>query len=176
MSTIEHSAGNDDRVEDDEHMRPDGVDDATVAAVGKLSEAVEWLERARGRLYDFHQMLGHLDFQMSDAAAQLREAGHDEFAALIESDVVGRNVLDGRWTYQILEEFEDVYYDVIRQTERRIRDELLAGRRHVFEAELKAHRRSVGRVGHEQLPRAAYDARVPTADNHHSTTQSARAR
>src|SRR5690606_3294937 len=35
--------------------RPAGVDDDTVAAVGKLGEALEWVERARGRLYDFHQ-------------------------------------------------------------------------------------------------------------------------
>ena len=174
MSTIEHPAGNDVRVQDEEHLRPDGVDDATVAAVGKLSEAVEWLERARGRLYDFHQMLGHLDFQMSDAAVLLRDAGHDEFAALIDSEVVGRNVLDGRWTYQILEEFEDVYYDVIRQTERRIRDELLAGRRHVFEAEMKARRRSAGRAGHEQLPAAAHDPRLPTSDKRFEESTRAR--
>ena len=38
---------------------PDGASDALVAAVGKVSEALEWVERARGRLYDFHQMMGH---------------------------------------------------------------------------------------------------------------------
>jgi hypothetical protein len=173
VSTIEQSAEDDIRAEDEEHLRPEGVDDATVAAVGKLSEAVEWLERARGRLYDFHQMLGHLDFQMSDAAVLLREAGHAELAGLVESDIIGRNVLDGRWTYQILEEFEDVYYDVIRETERRIRGELLAGRRHIFEAEMKARRRSVGRTGHEQLPLAAHDPRVPTT-NHHQANPSTR--
>src|SRR4051812_47780465 len=107
------------------HRRPASADDATVPAVGKLSEAVEWLERARGRLYDFHQMLGHLDFQMSDAAVLLREAGHAGCAELVETEIVGRNVLDGRWTYQILEEFEDLYYDVIRAHERHIRNELV---------------------------------------------------
>ena len=172
LSIIERSADIDIRADDEEHVRPEGVDDATVAAVGKLSEAVEWLERARGRLYDFHQMLGHLDFQMSDAAVLLRDAGHDELAELVESDIVGRNVLDGRWTYQILEEFEDVYYDVIRQTERRVRDELLAGRRHIFEAEMKARRRSVGRTGHEQLPPSAHDPRVPTSDHHQANPPS----
>ena len=35
-------------------QRPAGADDSTVHAGGKLSEAAEWLERARGRLYDFH--------------------------------------------------------------------------------------------------------------------------
>ncbi len=132
--------------------RPVGVDDATVHAVGKLSEAIEWLERARGRLYDFHQMMGHVDFQMGDAATMLRNAGHHELADLVEHEVVGRNVVDGRWTFQVVEEFDDLYYDIVRQVERRVRGELVQGRRHVAEAELKAQRRTVGLAGHEAVP------------------------
>ena len=149
-------------VYDERHRRPDGVDDATVEAVGKVSEAVEWLERARGRLFDFHQMLGHLDFQMGDAVEMLRKAGHDDLAELLDREVVGRNVLDGRWTFQIVEEFEDVYYGPIRDVERRIRDELLQGRRHVFEAELKERRRTDGMPGHEARPPAAHNPDVVT--------------
>jgi hypothetical protein len=147
---------------DPAHCRPDGVDDATVAAVGKVSEAVEWLERARGRLFDFHQMLGHLDFQMGDAVELLREAGHDELATLLDEEVVGRNVLDGRWTFQIIEEFDDVYYRPIRKVEEAIRNELVQGRRHVFEAELKEQRRTAGRLGHESRPPAAHHPDVVT--------------
>ena len=43
---------------DDPWARPAGVDDATVEATGKLSEALEWVERARGHLYEFHQLMG----------------------------------------------------------------------------------------------------------------------
>ena len=39
----------------------DGKADELLTAVGKLSEAMEWVERARGRLYDFHQMSGRAD-------------------------------------------------------------------------------------------------------------------
>jgi hypothetical protein len=138
---------------DNDHQRPDGVDDATVAAVGKLSEAVEWLERARGALYDFHQMVGHVDFQMSDGELMLRNAGHVELADLIDREVVGRNGLDGRWTFQIVEEFEELYYDFVKAVEQRVRDELMGGRRHVFEAEMKERRRSPGVAGHESRPR-----------------------
>ena len=136
-----------------DHGRPDGVDDATVIAVGKLSEALEWLERARGRLYDFHQMLGHLDLQMGEAAEMFRDAGHDDAAALLEREVVGRNVLDGRWTFQVVEEFEETYYDPIRSVERRLRDDYMGGRRHVLEAEMKQRRRSPHVPGHEATPR-----------------------
>jgi hypothetical protein len=145
---------------DDAHRRPPGVDDATVAAVGKVGEALEWLERARGRLYDFHQMLGHLDLLMGEAAGMLGDAGHAELAELLERDVVGRNVLDGRWTFQIVEEFEDLYYLPIRAAEQRVRDELTGGRRHVYEAEMKERRRTHGRAGHEARPAATHRPRA----------------
>ena len=147
---------------DASHARPPGVDDATVEAVGKVSEALEWLERARGRLYDFHQMLGHLDFQMEEAAGLLRDAGHAALADRLDEDVVGRNVLDGRWTFQVIEEFEETYYEPIRSLEAEIRQQLVAGRRHVFESELKERRRSAGQRGHEARPPAAHDPAVTT--------------
>ena len=132
--------------------RPDGVDDATVAAVGKLGEAVEWIERARGRLYDFHQMSGRADLLLGEAADALAAAGHDELADRVRTDLVGRNVLEGRWTFQIVEEFDDDYYQPVAAVERQVRDALVAGRRHVFEAELKDERRSRGRRHHERRP------------------------
>jgi hypothetical protein len=147
---------------DSRHRRPEGASDATVAAVGKASEALEWLERARGRLYDFHQMLGHLDFMMGDAARMLREAGHTDLADLVDREIVGRNVLDGRWTFQIIEEFEDTYYDQVRAVEQRLRDDLLGGRRHVYEAEMKERRRTAGWPAHEARPAAAHSPDVVT--------------
>lgn len=145
---------------DDRHRRPEGVDDATVAAVGKVSEAFEWIERARGRLYDFHQMLGRADLLMGEGADMLRDAGHEELADLLETDVIGRNVLDGRWTFQIVEEFGGTYYRPVQAVEQRITDELLDGRRHVFEAEMKERRRTKGRPAHESRPPDGHDERV----------------
>ena len=147
---------------DHAHRRPEGATDAEVQAAGKVSEAVEWLERARGRLFDFHQMLGHLDFQMGDAVELLRTAGRDDLAEFLDTEVVGRNVLDGRWTFQIVEEFEDVYYGPIKAAEERIRNELTGGRRHVFEAEMKEQRRTKGLHGHEPRPPAAHHDTVVT--------------
>ena len=142
------------------HDRPDGADDDTVAAVGKASEALEWVERARGRLYDFHQMLGHLDFQMGEAADLLAAAGHEEHAKRITDEVVGRNVLDGRWTFQIIEEYDDLYWSAVRAAEAEVRDQLMAGRRHVFESEMKDRRRTDGRAGHERRPAGAHDPTI----------------
>jgi hypothetical protein len=134
------------------HDRPDGVADETVAAVGKLSEALEWVERARGRLYDFHQMMGRADFLFGDAADALDDAGHTAEAQTVRRHIVGRNVLDGRWTFQIIEEFDDLYYDAVRRCDAQICEQLMDGRRHVFEAELKEQRRTRGLHGHESRP------------------------
>ncbi|MFC7491091.1 MULTISPECIES: hypothetical protein [unclassified Knoellia] len=137
---------------DDAHTRPEGTSDATVEAVGKLSEAFEVIEEARGSLYAFHRNLGRADLTLGEAVEKLRAAGHTEFADEIETDLVGRNVLAGRWTFQIMEEFDDGYYATFREHDRRVRDELMAGRRHVYEAEMKQERRTHGRQGHEATP------------------------
>ena len=62
------------------HQRPAGLDDATVEAVGEVSEALEYVERARGHLYSFHQLMGHGDLLLGKACDKLREAGHDAVA------------------------------------------------------------------------------------------------
>ena len=142
----------DDLPRDDAHRRPDGVDDATVEAVGQVSEALEWVERARGRLYDFHQLIGRADLTLGEAADALAAAGHPEVAERLRSAIVGRNVLEGRWTFQIVEEFDDGYYADVRAAEQDVRDQLLQGRRHVYESEMKERRRSAGRRHHEARP------------------------
>jgi hypothetical protein len=135
-----------------DHRRPAGTTDEVVAAVGKATEALEWVERARGHLYDVHQLMGHADLLFGEAADALAQAGcHDE-AMLIRREVVGRNVLDGRWTFQVVEEFDDSYYDPVRAAERHVRDRLVAGRRHVHESELKDARRSDGPEHHARRP------------------------
>jgi hypothetical protein len=134
------------------HERPDGVDDATIDALGKLSEALEVIEHARGLLYGFHRMTGQADFALGDAVDMLRDAGHGEIADEIEADLVGRNVLQGRWTFQLVEEYDDGYYQRFKDHERRAREQLAGGVRHLYEAEIKASRITAGRPGHEPAP------------------------
>jgi hypothetical protein len=142
------------------HRRPDGVTDETVAAVGKASEAFEYVERVRGLLYTAHQLIGRADFLFEEAADRLELAGHVDQAEQMRTHVVGRNVLDGRWTFQIVEEFDDVYYDEVRAAVRSLDETLLGGRRHVYEAEMKEARRTRGRVGHERRPPSAFTVAV----------------
>lgn len=137
---------------DDAHRTPAGVDEATIEALGKLSEALEKVEIARGDLYRFHQMTGSADFALGDAVALLRRAGHDAFADRLETELVGRNVLPGRWTFQVVEDYDDTYWSVFRELEQEVRDALVGGTRHLHEARLKQRRRTPGQRGHEATP------------------------
>jgi hypothetical protein len=138
--------------DDSEHQRPPDLDDATVEALGKLSEALEAVEEARGRLYGFHRLTGTADLALGDAVELLRSSGHDQLADDIDRDLVGRNVLYGRWTFQVVEEYDEHYYRIFKSLEERARDTLAGGRRHLYEAEMKADRRTPGLAAHEADP------------------------
>jgi len=137
---------------DDDRRRPDGADDATIEAMGKLGEALECVERVRGALYTAHQLTGHADLMLDEAAKRFRDAGHDDVAESLERELIGRNLLEGRWTFQIVEEFDDGYWRVFRDVEQAARDRFTGGRRHVFEAEMKERRRTHGERRHESRP------------------------
>ena len=131
------------------HQRPATMDDVTVEALGKLSEALEVVERVRGHLYSVHQLTGVADFMLDDAVELFRRAGQGAMADRIECELIGRNVIPGHWTFQIVEEYDDGYYAEFRAIEKAARDELAEGKRHLWEAGLKEKRRTHGRPGHE---------------------------
>lgn len=131
------------------HRRPGGVSDATVEALGKLSEALEVVEDARGSMYRWHRLTGQADLALGEAIDALRAAGHGELADELAGELQGRNVILGRWTFQIVEDFDDGYWTAFRELEQRARRRLVGGRRHLFEAELKEAERTAGRPGHE---------------------------
>ncbi|MFK5633474.1 MULTISPECIES: hypothetical protein [unclassified Ornithinimicrobium] len=137
---------------DAEHTRPPGATDAEIEAAGAISEALEKVERARGHLYSFHQLIGAADLGFGDGADQLAASGHAELAERLREELIGLNVLAGRWTFQVVEDFDDTYWTTARELDRAVRDEVAGGRRHVFEAEMKQRRRTHGRPGHEATP------------------------
>jgi hypothetical protein len=117
-------------------------DPATVDAVGKATEALEYVERARGHLYAFHQLIGRADFLFEESAVRLAQAGHREEAASLWRTVVGRDVLEGRWTFEIVERFDDDYYDAAHSEIARLEQRLVGARRHVHEQALRDRRRA----------------------------------
>jgi hypothetical protein len=134
------------------HQVPDGVSEATVEALGSLSAAIEVIEHARGLLYGFHRLTGTADLNIGEAVEQLRKAGHTELADRIDAELVGRNVIAGRWTFQIVEDYDDGYYATAKELERTAREQLVGGKRHLFEAGMKEDRRTPAHRHHEATP------------------------
>lgn len=129
-----------------------GEIDGVAQAVGKVTEALETIERARGHLYSFHQLTGRADLQLDEAVARLRETGHADLAQHISSELIGRNVLPGRWSFQVVEDYDDGYYRCFTQIEQLVRSRLTEGRRHVYEMALKERRRTAGHPAHTASP------------------------
>jgi hypothetical protein len=126
--------------------------DGAVQAAGKIAEALETTERARGHLYSFHQLTGRADLQLDAAVAELKAVGRTDLAETISRELIGRNVLAGRWSFQVVEEYDDGYYRCFQEIERLVRGRLTGGRRHVHEARMKEHRRTDGHPEHTAAP------------------------
>jgi hypothetical protein len=117
--------------------RAEGLDDATVAALGKLSKAFEVIENARGLLYQFHRMSGTADLTLQEAIEDFRAAGHEDVAEILDDVLVGRDVLPGMWTFQIVDAYDETYYRVFKGMDEWATDRFAGGTKHVFEAEMK---------------------------------------
>lgn len=117
-----------------------------------LTRALETAEVARGNLLQFHRLTGTADTQLRESVRQLRANGHDDLADRIEKEMVGRNVLEGRWTFQIIEEYDDNYFSVWRMIESEAREAFVDGKRHLFEAEVKESNRTHGHPDHTAVP------------------------
>ncbi|CAM3402208.1 hypothetical protein MYCO108962_18820 [Mycobacterium colombiense] len=126
--------------------------DEVAQAVGRVTEALETIERARGHLYSFHQLTGRADLQLDEAVARLNEIGQADLARRITSELIGRNVLPGRWSFQVVEEYDEGYYRCFKETEQLVRTRLTEGRRHVHEMALKQRRRTASHPAHTATP------------------------
>jgi len=126
----------------------DSTDPLIIEAVGKATEALEYVERARGHLYAFHQLIGRADFLFEKSSLLLAESGCRDEAESLWQNVVGRDVLESRWTFEIVERFDDDYYQTVRSEVLGLEQRLVAGRRHAHEEVLR-HRR---RRAHLPLP------------------------
>ena len=108
-----------------------------MTAAGKLSEALEAVEQARGHLYAFHRLSGTADRLLAVAVEAIQSAGQQSLADVVETVLVGRDVIADMWTFQLVEAYDQQYWEAFRLVDRYVRDVLVDGKQHVFEAEMK---------------------------------------
>jgi hypothetical protein len=113
------------------------------------TEAMEYIERARGNLYTLHHLLVRADLLFAEVAASLRAQGHDDEAGLLEQQVIGRNVLENRWSFEVVEAFDDGFYGPVSGAVRDLERRTVGGQRHAREAALKRYRTTPQSTGDE---------------------------
>jgi len=112
----------------------DPLDEATVEALHEVELGFEWLQRANGHLLQFHHATGHGMDHLAAAEEHLRAAGQAELADVVRDELLPRGVVDrDRWSYDVLECFQRELLADVRSFERRTRDSLAGGNRHVAE-------------------------------------------
>ncbi|WP_435151466.1 hypothetical protein [Haladaptatus sp. DFWS20] len=112
---------------------PQLSDDEEVA-LHELELGIEGLRKAHGYLVHFHHATGHAMSHLRVAESNLREAGHDEFADHIRDEILPCGLLgDERWTYDLLEKFEEEFFNDVLAFERDVREDVASGERHVKE-------------------------------------------
>ena len=102
------------------------------------------IEHARGLLYAFHRMSGKADLSLQEAVSDLRRCGHAELADEIDQVLVGRDVIPGHWTFQIVEAYDSQYYEVFKAVAEKVRQQAGGGLPHLFEAEMKVEEQTTG--------------------------------
>ena len=72
-----------------------------------------------------------------------RDAGHAELAGEIDEQLVGRDIVDDMWSFQLVEKYDSGYWQPFRDIEGRARAVLQDAEPHIYEAEMK-HREQRG--------------------------------
>lgn len=91
--------------------------------------------------------------EFATAVHMLSDASLQDEADQVDREIVGRNVFNGRWTFQIVDEFDDLYYyDVVRACLLRQVKEYLGGDRHALKRRMKAAERTPGSSAHAPTP------------------------
>ncbi|WP_262175900.1 hypothetical protein [Haloarcula laminariae] len=109
------------------------LSESELDALHSAELGVEWLRRAHGTLIEVHHATGHAMDHLHDAEATLREAGHAELADQLRDELLPRGAIEDRWTYDLLETFESGILADATDYERRVREELADGQRHLTE-------------------------------------------
>jgi len=110
------------------------LSETELEALHEVELGLEWTQRAQGCLLEFHHATGHGMDHLYRAEERLRAAGHDDLADVIRDDLLPHGVVDeDRWSYDILEHFQESLLAETRALERQVRRELADGKRHVRE-------------------------------------------
>lgn len=110
------------------------LSDAERSALHEVELGIEWLHRAHGALIEFHHNTGHAMDHFARAEALFRESGATDLADALRDEHLPRGVVDGdRWSYDLLEDFQEGFLPEMVEFENEARRMISDGQRHVAE-------------------------------------------
>lgn len=109
------------------------IPEPVLQAAGRVEVAAEWVERAFGSLLAAHHEVGRAQRHLLDAAQALADAGREDLAERARA-TAALDATEGRWTYQMVDEFRTHLLAPVRDLDAAVRDELTHGVRHCREA------------------------------------------
>lgn len=110
------------------------LSDTERSALHEVELGIEWLHRAHGALIEFHHNTGHAMDHFARAEVLFRESGEPALADALRDEHLPRGVVDGdRWSYDLLEDFQEGFLPEMVDFEEIARRTISDGRRHVTE-------------------------------------------
>lgn len=114
-------------------------------AVHEIELSIEHLHRAHGQLVAFNHNTGRAIDHLAVAEELLRECGHPALVDRLREEYLPRGVVDsgdsdaqpGRWSYDILEDFQDDFLAEFVEFGEEVRESVAGGLRHPVERKQK---------------------------------------
>jgi hypothetical protein len=120
-----------------------GQDPELLETMATASEAMEYVERARGHMYTLHHLLVRAEILFTEVSESLRAQGRHEEAEMLQREVIGRSVIGDRWSHEVVEEFDDGFHGPVADAVKVVQERTVGGQRHAREAEIKRRRRRI---------------------------------
>ena len=102
-------------------------------ALHELQLGIENVYQGYGNLLDFHHAIGRGMDHLRDAEEILREAGHEERADMLRDEALPTGIIGGKWTYELVESFEQEFLSEVSGFEQEVREDLADGKGHITE-------------------------------------------
>lgn len=124
----------------DEHKKSTDLSESEISALHEVELGIEHLHRAHGHLIAFHHSTGRAMNHLAAGEEHFRETDYETLADEIRDEYLPRGVIEGResddrgrWSYDVLETYEEVFLNDIVDFWRMVSETVADGQRHVHE-------------------------------------------
>lgn len=117
--------------------------EAEIEALHHLQLGKENVHKAHGHLIEFHHKIGRSMDHFDEAASLLAASGSEEAADDLRA-VMDLGVVPGRWSWWVVDQFEDHFLETVLGAEREVRATVggESSRRHLAEREMERDARA----------------------------------